>query len=174
MGFVLSCQRLGGFGSDSCCFTFLFSFPSFLSRLRLSSFPAFLVHLGVPVTCPECTSASHYRAGTEGPGTGLHQIHASTWGPGAGAGRAELCEVGVDASWDSSVSWEPSLRERPSPGLRGLLREQIRQCSKEPQPKWWGRVQSSAGLLSGDSATTRHSCSQSSFHSLIGILMAKS
>ena len=94
-----------------------------------------------PVTCQSAHPASHSRAGTEAPGTGLcTRVHVSTWGPRGGA-RAEQSWSGGGGgciSWDNSVlGAQPEGRD--SPGLRGLLREEIPQCSKAPQPKWWGR-----------------------------------
>lgn len=86
LGFVHNCQCLGGFGSDSCFFTFLFSFPSFLSPLRLSLLSCLPCTPTVsPVTCQSAHPASHYRAGAEAPGTGLRtRVHPSTWAPEAG------------------------------------------------------------------------------------------
>lgn len=90
LGFVHNCQCLGGFGSDSCFFTFLFSFPSFLSPLRLSLLSCLpCTPTASPVTCQSAHPASHYRAETEAPGTGLRiRVHPSTWGPRGGV-RAE-------------------------------------------------------------------------------------
>lgn len=113
LGFVHSCQPLCGFGSDSCFFTFLFSFPSFLAPLRLSLLSCLpCTPTASLVTCQSAHPASHSRAGTEAPGTGLcTRVHVSTWGPGAGRGwsRAEAA-VGVAASLGTALSWEPSLR----------------------------------------------------------------
>ena len=87
LGFVHSCQPLGGFGSDSCFFTFLFSFPSFLAPLHLSLLSCLpCTPTASPVTCQSAHPASHSRAGTEAPGTGLcTRVHVSTWGPRGGA-----------------------------------------------------------------------------------------